>query len=136
MSVIAGAFIAFVVFGIAVPSKADAACGHYARSKNESKAGATLLKLDILAGDPESQSGPLELPAPCNCSGPSCSESPARPDAPIPPTSPLTGERWLSVSIFTDLAPLDGFRLGIPESSPRLVNRPGTIERPPRLLPA
>ena len=135
ISVIAGAFIAFVMFGVAVPSKAYAACGHYAQSNTERTEGARLLKLDILSGATASQSALPEWPAPCPCSGPSCSEGPSQPNAPLPPTSSLTGERWLAASFLVDLAALDSFRFRVHEPAPRPVNRPGTLERPPRFLP-
>jgi hypothetical protein len=136
MTVITSAIAAFVVCGIVTPSKAQAACGHYAHPTVERKATTSLLNLDILNDNTDSRNARPQLPGRCPCSGPSCSEGPSQPDAPIPPTTPLTGERWLAGSVFTDLAALSGSRLQIEEPSPRPVNRPGALERPPRTLPA
>jgi hypothetical protein len=135
MSFIAGAILALVVFGFASPSTALAGCGHYSPSKMDRDLAAALANLDHLMADTGTQGTTPAVPARRPCSGPSCSEAPPPQDAPTPPTPP-TGERWLCAPTFADLAVLDGQRLHRHEPSPRPVNRPATLERPPRSLPA
>jgi hypothetical protein len=130
------ALLALAAVGVFASSKAEAGCSHYALPKAQRDAQEALESLDVLPITVDTEGVIPSAPEQRRpCSGPSCSERPSAPGAPVPP-APTNGERECCILFSPELLAPGESRMDSRECSARVRHLSERLDRPPRSFPA